>query len=101
MTAPDRSEKDADGDWRQGEPHLLHRRTDRHQERLDPYSRPRLRGWLHAYAFYVATACAIVLCSLAAAHEGRRALLGCAVYAVTACGLFGVSGLYHVRVWTP
>jgi hemolysin III len=77
------------------------RRTDPHGHRLDPHSRPRLRGWLHAYAFFVAAVCAIVLCSLAAAYDGRKALFACVVYAVTACALFGVSGLYHVWVWTP
>jgi hemolysin III len=67
----------------------------------DPSARPRMRGWLHAYAFGVAIVGSIVLCSVAAARDGWRPLLGCAVYAVTVCGLFGVSALYHRRVWGP
>jgi hemolysin III len=64
-------------------------------------ARPRLRGWLHAYAFGVAAACGVVLCALAAARSGWKPLLGCVVYAVMACALFGVSALYHRRVWSP
>src|SRR6266542_108623 len=43
--------------------------------RLKPVDigKPRLRGWLHAYAFGVAVVCA----------------------------LFGTSALYHRRVWSP
>jgi hemolysin III len=60
-----------------------------------------MRGWLHAYAFFVAVACGAVLVSLAAARPGLVPVLSCAVYAATTCGLFGVSALYHRRVWTP
>jgi hemolysin III len=60
-----------------------------------------MRGWLHAYAFFVAVACGTVLVSLAAAQPGLVPTLSCAVYAATTCGLFGVSALYHRRAWTP
>jgi hemolysin III len=60
-----------------------------------------MRGWLHAYAFFVAAACGVVLVSLAATHPGLGPVVSCAVYALTVCGLFGVSALYHRRVWTP
>jgi hemolysin III len=60
-----------------------------------------MRGWLHAYAFFVAVACGAVLVSLAAVRPGLVPVLSCAVYAATTCGLFGVSALYHRRVWTP
>jgi hemolysin III len=63
--------------------------------------KPRMRGWLHAYAFFVAVACGAVLVSLAAARPGLVPVLSCTIYAVTTCGLFGVSALYHRRVWTP
>lgn len=63
--------------------------------------KPRLRGWLHTYAFFVATLAAVVLCSLAAARPGIAPLVSCVVYSLTVCGLFGVSALYHRRVWTP
>jgi hemolysin III len=63
--------------------------------------KPRLRGWLHTYAFFVAIAAGIVLCSLAATRPGLAPLVSCAIYSVTVCGLFGVSALYHRRKWTP
>ncbi len=63
--------------------------------------KPRMRGWLHTYAFFVAIVAGIVLCSLAA-HAGRAwpPVVSCAVYSLTVCGLFGVSALYHRRVWS-
>jgi hemolysin III len=63
--------------------------------------KPRMRGWLHTYAFFVAAVCGIVLSSLAATRPGIAPLISCAVYSVTVCALFGVSALYHRRVWTP
>jgi hemolysin III len=62
--------------------------------------KPRLRGWLHAYAFFVAAVCGVVLVSLAATRPGIAPVVSCAVYALTVCGLFGVSALYHRRVWS-
>ncbi|MEV4627460.1 hemolysin III family protein [Micromonospora sp. NPDC049523] len=62
--------------------------------------KPRMRGWLHTYAFFVALACGVVLCSLAATRPGWAPLISCAIYSVTVCGLFGTSALYHRRVWT-
>jgi hemolysin III len=59
-----------------------------------------MRGWLHAYAFFVAVAGGVVLVSLAATRPGTGAVVSCAVYSVTVCGLFGVSALYHRRVWS-
>jgi len=63
--------------------------------------KPRMRGWLHTYAFFVALVCGIVLCSLAATRPGIAPLVSSAIYSLTVCGLFGVSALYHRRVWTP
>lgn len=63
--------------------------------------KPRLRGWLHTYAFFVAIACGVVLCAVAATRPGVAPLVSCVIYSVTVCGLFGVSALYHRRVWTP
>lgn len=60
-----------------------------------------MRGWLHAYAFFVAVACGIVLVSLAAARPGLAPALSCAIYSLTVCGLFGTSALYHRRIWSP
>ncbi|MFG1949783.1 hemolysin III family protein [Micromonospora sp. NPDC048830] len=62
--------------------------------------KPRMRGWLHTYAFFVAVACGAVLCSIAAARPGWAPFVSCLVYSLTVCGLFGTSALYHRRVWT-
>jgi hemolysin III len=70
--------------------------------RLKPIDlgKPRMRGWLHAYAFFAAVACGIVLISLAATRPGLAPVVTCAIYSLTVCGLFGTSALYHRRVWS-
>ena len=62
--------------------------------------KPRLRGRLHQYAFFVALVCGVVLCSVAATRPGISPFLSCLVYSATVCGLFGISALYHRRVWS-
>jgi len=62
--------------------------------------KPRLRGRLHQYAFFVALAAGIVLCSIAATRPGVAPFLSCLVYSITVCGLFGISALYHRRTWS-
>ena len=72
--------------------------------RLKPVDigKPRMRGWLHVYAFFIAIAAGIVLVTLAATIGGGvRAAVSCAIYSLTVCGLFGTSALYHRRVWSP
>ncbi|MER7168297.1 hemolysin III family protein [Micromonospora sp. NPDC000207] len=71
--------------------------------RLKPVDigKPRMRGWLHTYAFFVALVCGVVLCSIAAFRPGWAPLISCLVYSLTVCGLFGTSALYHRRVWSP
>ncbi|MFD2764007.1 PAQR family membrane homeostasis protein TrhA [Micromonospora eburnea] len=70
--------------------------------RLKPVDigKPRMRGWLHTYAFFVALVCGIVLCSIAAVRPGLAPLVSCLIYSLTVCGLFGTSALYHRRVWS-
>ncbi|MGC4745060.1 PAQR family membrane homeostasis protein TrhA [Micromonospora sp. DT201] len=70
--------------------------------RLKPVDigKPRMRGWLHTYAFFVALVCGIVLCSIAANRPGWAPLVSCLIYSLTVCGLFGTSALYHRRVWS-
>jgi hemolysin III len=63
--------------------------------------KPRLRGWLHAYAFFVALVATAVLCSLAATRPGTAPVVSCLIYSGSVCGMFGVSALYHRRVWSP
>jgi hemolysin III len=60
--------------------------------------RPRLRGWLHAGTFPLASAAGIVLVSLAPSARARTAA---AIFSVTAMLLFGVSALYHRGRWSP
>ncbi|GAA4566394.1 hemolysin III family protein [Micromonospora coerulea] len=70
--------------------------------RLKPVDigKPRMRGWLHTYAFFVALVCGIVLCAIAATRPGWAPLVSCLIYSLTVCGLFGTSALYHRRVWS-
>src|SRR3954463_8215540 len=72
----------ADGDWEH------------------PDTRPRMRGWLHLFAFFGAIVAGAVLIPLASVL-GPRAAFSVAVYSLTICGLFGVSALYHRRRWSP
>ena len=54
--------------------------------------RPRLRGWLHKWAFFVSVPAGVVVVALA---QGASARAGAAVYAVSLSGLFGTSAAYH------
>jgi hemolysin III len=65
-----------------------------------PDTRPRMRGWLHLFAFFGSIVAAAVLIPLAAVH-GLRPGLSVSVYCVTIWGLFGISALYHRRRWSP
>src|SRR6185312_11514708 len=62
--------------------------------------KPRLRGRLHQYAFFVAVVGGIVLSSIALSRPGVAPFLSCLLYSATVCGLFGISALYHRRVWS-
>src|SRR5690348_4007814 len=66
----------------------------------NPDTRPRLRGWLHLFAFFGALVAGAVLIPLAAVL-GPRSGFSVAVYCLTICGLFGISALYHRRRWSP
>ncbi|MGH2969562.1 MAG: PAQR family membrane homeostasis protein TrhA [Solirubrobacteraceae bacterium] len=59
---------------------------------------PRLRGLLHAYAFWFAAVAAAVLVALAPTTEARVAA---AIYGAGLCALFAASGLYHRWRWSP
>ena len=68
-------------------------------ELTDPVPvKPRMRGWLHAGMFPAVVVAGIVLVSLA---DSTRARVACAVYVLSACLLFGVSGVYHRGTWGP
>jgi hemolysin III len=42
----------------------------------------------------------VVLCSIAASRPGIAPLVSCAIYSSAVCGLFGISALYHRRIWS-
>ena len=53
---------------------------------------PRLRGLLHAWAFWFAIAAAIALIAVA---PDARARIAAVIYGVGLCALFGASAVYH------
>ncbi|MEA2396780.1 MAG: hemolysin [Thermoleophilaceae bacterium] len=59
--------------------------------------KPRLRGVLHQYAFFVAL---VLGAGLVAAAPGGRERVAASIYAVSVAGLLGTSALYHRRDWT-
>jgi hemolysin III len=61
-----------------------------------PTVKPRLRGVLHQWAFFVSIVAGTVLVVVA---PPGRATLATAIYAATVVGLFGVSALYHRINW--
>lgn len=65
---------------------------------VEALERPRLRGVLHQWAFFVALAGGVVLVAIA---TGPRERVAAAVFAVCLAGMFGVSALYHRLTWRP
>jgi hemolysin III len=63
--------------------------------------KPRLRGWLHAYAAAISIASGAVLIVVAAALRGTAAAVTTSIYCATVTLLFGTSALYHRRHWSP
>ena len=63
-------------------------------------ARPRMRGWLHLWAFAVSVAAGIVLVSVVGATRGAEAAAATTVYAITVCLLFGISAIYHRVNWS-
>lgn len=59
---------------------------------------PLLRGWLHLACFFVAIPAGWAVVNVSQSELSR---LGAVVYAFTVAALFGVSGTYHRRRWTP
>jgi hemolysin III len=72
------------------------------RERPVDIGKPRMRGWLHTYGFFIAIPAGLALVTIAATIGGGVVpAISCAIYSVTVCGLFGSSALYHRRVWSP
>jgi hemolysin III len=63
--------------------------------------KPRLRGWLHAYAALISIVSGATLVGVAAGTRGGRAGVTTAIYAATVTLLFGTSALYHRLNWGP
>jgi hemolysin III len=60
--------------------------------------RPRLRGVIHQWSFFVALGAGAALVAWAPAG---RATAACAIYAGALAGLLGSSALYHRVTWRP
>ncbi|MFD6419074.1 hemolysin III family protein [Streptomyces sp. NPDC060194] len=69
---------------------------DRVSDLVPAEIKPRLRGWLHAGMFPAVLVSGLVLVAFA---DTRAARISCAVYVLTACLLFGISGIYHLGSW--
>jgi hemolysin III len=61
-----------------------------------PAVKPRFRGVLHQWAFFVSV---VTGAALVVAAPAGRATLATGIYAVTVAGLFGVSAVYHRVNW--
>src|ERR687894_1459889 len=60
--------------------------------------KPRWRGVLHQYSFFVSVVLGAALVILAPNGEAR---LAAAIYAFSVSGLLGTSALYHRITWRP
>ena len=60
--------------------------------------KPRMRGVIHEYAFFVALALGALL--ILESGNAREAA-AMTIYAAGICGLFGISALYHRHTWRP
>src|SRR4051794_41879935 len=63
--------------------------------------KPRLRGWLHAYAAVVSIVTGAAMIAVAAAVKGGPAGVTTSIYCATVTLLFGTSALYHRLNWKP
>jgi hemolysin III len=62
--------------------------------------KPRLRGWLHAYAALISIVTGATLIAVSAAVRGGAPAATTSVYAATVTLLFGTSALYHRINWS-
>ncbi|HEY7762155.1 MAG TPA: hemolysin III family protein [Actinomycetota bacterium] len=60
--------------------------------------KPRMRGRLHQGAFIASIPAGLLLVLLA---PDARSRIATSIYAITMCGLFGVSAAYHLGDWSP
>jgi hemolysin III len=64
-------------------------------------ARPRLRGHIHFWSFFGALAAATALVTTSAVTISATTALATSIYGITVLGVFGVSALYHRRIWGP
>ncbi|EHR52628.1 channel protein, hemolysin III family [Saccharomonospora marina XMU15] len=64
------------------------------------HHRPRFRGHIHFWSFFGALVSAATLIALAGSTVSATAALATSVYGITVVGVFGVSALYHRRIWS-
>jgi hemolysin III len=62
--------------------------------------KPRLRGWLHAYAAAISIVTGAALIAVTAALKGGAPAATTSIYAATITLLFGTSALYHRLTWS-
>src|SRR5919201_4018205 len=60
--------------------------------------KPRLRGVVHEWGFYIAIPLGIALGFVAETTQGR---IAASVFAATVVSMFGASALYHRVTWSP
>lgn len=65
---------------------------------IDPSTKPKLRGWIHAAIAPLALAYGIVMTILVPAGAAR---LTVTIFAAVTVLLFGVSAVYHRGTWSP
>jgi hemolysin III len=63
--------------------------------------KPRLRGWLHAYAAIISIVTGTVLVAVVGSVRTAGTTATMAIYAATVTLLFGTSALYHRVTWSP
>lgn len=61
--------------------------------------KPRMRGWIHLWAFGISLVAGTVLVVLSGELVSAKAAVATAIYSVTVCGVFGVSATYHRIHW--
>ena len=64
---------------------------------LSALEKPRFRGVVHQYAFFVAVAVGVLLVF---ETSGTRARLAAAIFAASVASMFGASALYHRVTWS-
>ncbi|KAA0023909.1 PAQR family membrane homeostasis protein TrhA [Antrihabitans cavernicola] len=61
--------------------------------------KPRMRGWIHLWAFAVSLFSGTILVITALTRVSLAAGIATAIYSITVCGVFGISATYHRVHW--